>query len=52
MKKQVVMAGAAMLLSASVLSAQAGACPAGGASNTIGGAQANVTRDACLRPVG
>ena len=51
MKKQVVMAGAAMLLSASVLSAQAGACPAGGASNTIGGAQANVTRDACLQAV-
>jgi hypothetical protein len=51
MKKQVVMAGAAMMLSASVLSAQAGACPAGGPSNTIGGAQANVTRDACLQAV-
>lgn len=51
MKRQVVMAGAAMLLSASVLSAQAGACPAGGPSNTIGGAQANVTRDACLQAV-
>jgi hypothetical protein len=50
MKKQVVMAGA-LLLSASVLSAQANTCPAGGPSNTIGGAQANVTRDACLQAV-
>jgi hypothetical protein len=51
MKKQFVVAGAAMSLSASVLSAQANTCPAGGSANTVSGAQANVVRDACLQAV-
>jgi hypothetical protein len=51
MKKQVVIAGAAMVLSATALSAQANTCPAGGSASTISGAQANVVRDACLQAV-
>ena len=51
MKKYLTAATAALILSASLARAQANTCPAGGSPATIGGAQANVVRDACLQAV-
>ena len=51
MKRFLVGAVAGLGVFASVGGAQANTCPAGGSATTIVGAQANVTRDACLQAV-
>ncbi|HEY9229680.1 MAG TPA: hypothetical protein VIP11_23725, partial [Gemmatimonadaceae bacterium] len=52
MKNHVVTAGIALVMSASVLSAQANTCPGGGQSpTTVAGAQSNAIHDACTQAV-
>lgn len=52
MKKHVMTAGIALVMPASVMSAQANTCPGGGQSpTTIAGGQANAIRDACMQAV-
>lgn len=48
MKGRFLVAAGLLVVAAASAGAQASSCPAGGDANTIGGARANVVRDACI----